>query len=167
MNMQALVVGKKCCEPSKDDIRFDLTDSGAELVIKFARPTDAEIKAIKSGAAQFRLAQIDGVIFFLSRFGSLPWMDAPYCWVYSNYTLCTPNPGEGIALTIIFVDAATGILKSTRVVGLSTEFSVALLEMVANQPKPQNRDTYLKSIASIYAQYDTNNLIDLAEVSNE
>ena len=64
--------------PTQDGIRFSF-DGRFILMYAFDRPTVEEKQAFKSGnPCQFGLAVVDDVIFFLSRFGTLKWMDAPF-----------------------------------------------------------------------------------------
>ena len=53
-------------------------DGSFQLLCKFSRPTAKEKNAFKSGVPQFDLAIVDDFMFFLARFGTLNWMDAPF-----------------------------------------------------------------------------------------
>lgn len=169
-------VGKKFCEPGREGCFFDLTDTGANLILKFRNPTPNERRAVKSGVAQFRFAVVDDIIFFLSRFGTLNWMDAPYnaylsrisaeSWEDSAYKhfLGQPEggiPGEtkGLALFVALVDSNTGILAAQRLIGLSTEFSSRLIWAVAAQPEIPD---YHACLARVMREYPTSRLLDIS-----
>lgn len=166
MNLQKIEVGQQLCQPCKDETVFNLDSSGAIFIAKFSSPTSAERNAFKNGVAQFKLVAVDGVMFFLARFGSANWMDAPYCRAYSDFVLCRPPAGLGLPLTVVLVDATTGIVKSLRTIGLSTEFSSAILDMAAQQPTPDDRATYEKTLSQIFGRYTTNDLVDMATEEN-
>jgi len=53
---------------SEEGIRFDVSDEGGTLMIYFNRPTDAEIRAVKRGPVQFKLLEMKGIIFLLTKF---------------------------------------------------------------------------------------------------
>ena len=97
-NFMCFSVGEQITSPSVDSVRFDLTSSGAELVLQLGKPTAKEKNDFKNGVPQFALKVVNDIIFILSRFGTGPWMDAPYYRYRSKpYELSMPtSPNEGI-----------------------------------------------------------------------
>lgn len=166
MELKEYTVGQIVCSPSAEETKFDLTDGGALLLIKFNRPTSNEKRDIKSGVAQFKLAVRDGVLFFLCRFGTSNWMDIPYHRDLSEYTLFRPMTGEGLLLHIMLIDASTGCLVVQRVIGLSTAFSSALVDAAAQQRPLGSREAYYKKVAQLHIRYSTNELVESAFAEN-
>lgn len=71
-----------------------------------------------------------------------------------------PGKGEGLALTILFVDAATGTLLHIRLIGLPNAFSRLLLHAAAQQPDLGTPEEYDRTLKSVYARYSTNDLLN-------
>jgi hypothetical protein len=151
-------VGDKVCAPSNDETRFTITDEGALLLFKLRRPTAAEKREIKNGVFQSKLAMVDGIIFFLFRFGTGPWNDAPYYSRIEEKTLVAPGPGQGLALHFMFIDAETGILLQQRLIGLDHDLSLTLLHAASQQPEMSIQDYYSR-VAEIYARHSTEDLL--------
>lgn len=158
--MHAMRVGDRICKPSGDGIIFELTDTGAVLLLKFRNPTAKEKRNITKDLPQFKLAIVDDIIFVLVRFGVGCWMDAPYNARLTSYVLPCPGKGEGLAMTILFVDAATGTLLHIRLIGLSNAFSRLLLHAAAQQPDLGTPEQYDRTLKSVYDRYSTNDLLN-------
>lgn len=160
-------VGKKVCSPIKGDASvFEITQGGAILMLKFQSPTSKEKNSIKSGVARFRAISIDGVVFFLARFGTNPWIDAPYNKTTSQSSIDRAANGMGLSLHIMLVDAATGILVAQRVIGLSTKFTNDLADLIDLQPNFADWDAYIAEINRIYAEYTTEDMVQLGGFEN-
>lgn len=161
MEMYRYSVGSKVMNPCPDSVRFELSESGATLLLAMRSPTAAEKRDFKNGVPQFKLAVANDIIFFLCRFGTGPWMDAPYYRHLSRpYSLSEPAAGEGFALHAMLVDAATGVLVAQKLIGLPHDLSVKLLHAVNAQPEIPNYDTRL---AMTYQLYTTQQLLEKAE----
>lgn len=161
----SFAVGDKVCSPSKDEVIFEMTDGGGLLLIKLNSPTSDEKKAIKNGVAQFKFAEINGIIFFLSRFGTMNWMDAPFHRQFSSMSeFARPNENEGLLLHIMLIDARTGIMAAQRVVGLQHNFTNALLDTIAAQP---SINVFFDVVLSeIYNKYTTYDMLKMAIAEN-
>lgn len=132
-----IAVGEKHEEfiSKNEGVRFNMEDSGATLTILFNKPNAQEIEDIKNGSLQFGLFVKEGVIFILSKFGNLNWMDSPF------HTALTPglttlqdlDEGMGYGCNIILADCSNGEIKVLRYVGLSTLFSKKLKEVIEEQ----------------------------------
>ena len=167
MEFQKFEVGKKTFAPSAEGAMFNLTDSGCILIIRFNKPTAEEKRNIKSGVAQFKFTEINGIIFFLSRFGTLSWMDSPFLLDLAQcHDVPHSEAGIGLSLHIMLVDASTGILEAQRLIGLSTDFSNHLADAMLKQPHFQSHATYLQTINSIYDKYSTPDMVDMAKYEN-
>lgn len=160
--MHQYQVGQRIVPPSADGIRFNLTDSGAILLIALGKPTAEEKRAFKSGAQQFNFAVANDIIFFLCRFGTQQWMDAPYCKQLSRpFNIAMPAEGQGIAMHAMLVDATTGILVAQKLIGLPHDLSVKLLQAVDAQPQIPDYDLRLSMTLQFYT---TRELLEKTEV---
>lgn len=158
----AYSVGDVVCAPSPDGIVFDVTDSGSVLVVKLGMPTASEKAAFASGEKHFGFAVVDDIIFFLSKFGDMPWMDAPFARQFSSCTkLEMPDKGFGLSMHAMLIDASTGILVAQKLIGLPTNLSRHLVQAIMDQPEIQN---YSARLAYAMQSYSTQSLVARAEV---
>lgn len=139
-------------------------NGGFMLICAMNRPTDEEKQAFKSSSPyQFDFITVDGVIFFLARFGTLRWMDMPFnIHLYPDNRarlLEVPGPTQGYGLHIMLIDSSTGILIHQRLIGLDHDLSMRLHDAIINQPVIPNYDQRLQRIM---AQYSTMDLVALA-----
>ncbi len=155
-------------------VQFNLRGGQAELLLFFESPGFHETLAIKKGECEFGVVAIDGVIFFLYRFGSeIPWSDQPFSIHLVPETEriipVLPNDETRLLMQIMLVDAKTGILKAMRAVTLAPEFSAELLKLVGEQSKKTfDQSDYDGQIAEIYRKYpETKNLVKECFVFSE
>lgn len=150
-------VGKKITEPGYDGVFFDITDGGAVMTIRMGSPTAKEKRAFKSGIS-LRYAVVDDIIFILARMGTLEWMDAPYyIGLSQNLThLDRPKEGEGLAIHILLVDGNTGILAAQKLMSLTTQASLKLIDAVEQQKVIPDYDSRLHNVM---VKYDTDDLL--------
>lgn len=89
-----------------------------ELLLFFRGPTAAEVEAVRRGRARFALYAQGDLLVLCSKFGDQPWADAPFSWHLLPEGEREGPPeltgDERIALQIILVDAATGIVHVLR-----------------------------------------------------
>jgi hypothetical protein len=167
MQLRRLEVGQ-LFEPSRthyeEGVKFEFTQGGPILLICFNRPTEKEVESICSGNFTMKFYDTDNIIFMLFKFGSLNWIDAPY-----NIHLSPPfifeSMGEtqGFGLQIYLINAATGILKVVRYVGLGHEFSIRLRDVILDQKlKPFDNGIYNFKINDIYKRYRPEDLAEFA-----
>lgn len=153
---------------SAEGVRFDIADDGASLTICFETPNNQEIGDIKNGDLQFGLFVKDNIIFLLSKFGKMNWMDAPYHIALSKNlnTLLTIDEGLGYACNIALVDTRTGEIKALRLISFSTDFSRKLRgEIVEQSNKPFNNQEYSFNLNNIMKNYTTKDMVRLS-ISN-
>lgn len=148
-------------------IEYNFRRGGHELRMFFPVPTETEIRNVRSGQAQFRFLMIGDIIMFLCKFGSQPWCDAPYSWWVLPGDEREDPPdipdGQGIFLVIVLVDAATGVLKVIRTIGLQTEFSRRLHDAIYMQMKKQiDWAEYSRQVDQIYSRYTPDLLAESA-----
>jgi hypothetical protein len=154
----------------QETVKFEFTPGGPVLLIYFERPNQKEIAAIRSGKFKFGFYEHDigSVIFTLSKFEGLKWMDAPYSIHLSPPFEFAPeldtDQNLGFALQIFLIDAATGILHVIRYVGLGHDFSVKFKEALQRQKAVNfNQAAYNLKIDDAYKRYSTDDLVSYAK----
>ncbi len=149
----------------QEGMKFDFLQDGPVLLIFFNNPTTAEIEAIRSGKLEIGLYERDSVIFILTKFQGQQWMDAPYSIHMSKpFEFQELSYGMGFGLNILLTDAATGVLRAIRLVGLPTAFSQKLrYAMERQKEQPFDIDKYNKKINEIFGNYSTDGLAIRAE----
>lgn len=157
-------VGKpymKGIESYQEGVRFNFSNVGGYLFIVYDTPTQDEIKNIRKGKIKTTILPIEEVLFLFFKFGSLPYMDAPYTVHLSRpFNFFELTEGIGYNLKIILVDGRTGIVKAIRIVGFPTELSLKLRELIENQKKMYfDLNDYYRKINQIYSLYSTDDLV--------
>ena len=137
--------------------RFDISDSGAVLQIFFNNPTSDEISQFKEGKRfEIRFIEIRNVIMITIKIGNLNWSKN-----LTKFEL--PNNNQGLALTIMLIDARTGEIKALRLVGLSEKFTKKLFGTIMELKITYfDKLEYAQTINSIYASYPTDKLVKLS-----
>jgi len=148
-------------------IHFDIADDGAYLIISINRPTAKEKQAYSHGLFQMKYVVIDGMIFTLFRFGTLPWMDSPFNREFSKASIIKrPDDGMGLSLHIMLVDSATSILVAERIIGLHTKFSNDFIDAIQKQPLMTDQYAYSIKLNKLYNQFTTDQMVDIATHEN-
>lgn len=135
-----------------------------ELLLFFRAPTGAEIESVKTGAARFAFTVEHDVIFLLYEFKpGVNWGDAAFqihLVKPDERKLPEPEATETRALlSVMLIDADTGILRAMRAITFSPEFTRALHEAIRQQAAaPFDPDTHRARVQRIYARLDTNDL---------
>lgn len=147
---------------------FNMSDEGASLIVFFNNPTEDEVEQFKGGHRfEIRFTELYGVIMMTFKIGNLSWMDAPYSpHLSKNLTKFSfPDENHGLALTLIFVDASTGEIKSLRLLGLSSNFTKKFFGVVMEQKtKEFSIREYTNTLNKIYSTYST---IQIEKMSRE
>jgi len=147
---------------------FDITDSGAIMILNFCDPTQKEIDAVgKPGALEVRFTRIDDILFLVWKFADIPWVETPYNIQYSRLLtkLDVPKEDEGLSILIMLTDKSTGIIKSLRLIGLSTDFTKLLYAEILQDyknpsPKFKTSGDYTLAFMQIQKKYTT---VDIAK----
>ena len=150
-----------------EGVRFDMADDGATLLIFFSGPSKGEIESIGKGKVQLGMFVKEDIIFILSKFENLPWMDAPYHVALSqNLTeLQEIEEGQGYGCHIVLIDSTIGRIETMRLVGLSTEFSKKLKENIGKQMcEDFGRLVYAEKLNRIFCAYTTKDMVACSEV---
>ena len=158
--LQAFEVGKPTGLAGTDGVIFDMTDSGGVLIIRMSRPTAREKRAFQQGLS-IRFCIVDHIIFILVRMSTEQWMDAPYNRAlsknFSNITL--PVEGQGLAIHVMFIDGADGILIGQKLISLDTKTSARLMAACISQPDIHDYD---RRLMRVYNQYSTQDLLEIS-----
>ena len=163
MQMQVFSVGQKVCTPDgSDNMVFDITESGALLIVKMNHPTANEKREFKKPATSIKFVEVNGIIFILARFGTLNWMDAPYHRMFSfgEIHFSPLGPTEGLATTIMLVDSSDGTLVAQKLYGMDHDVSVRLIDAIEHQHPMPNYDEVLQRT---FAMYRTTDLVKMAQ----
>lgn len=145
---------------------FESDESGLTLIYNFYRPTQKEIDAFKSGTpGEIRFVRVGGVLFILSKLGSLEWVDSPYAVQLSrNMSFPEVPQGQGYNLLFVLADAATGTVMGLRYIGLGTKFSEELRkEVMTDIDVPIIKPVYDAKVQQLYARYSTKDLVRLSK----
>ena len=154
-------------ESFEEGMVFDIAANGANFRIAYHNIQKQEVSVIEDCNPVFSIIAINGVIFFLAKFGEIPWMDAPYDVHLSDTGMTIPDTsytdGTGLALTVILVDAKTRIVQALRVFRLETWLSQRLKHLADEQRnKPFNYDKYRAKVKAIYARHSTLDLVKMS-----
>lgn len=146
---------------------FDSNESGLICIYNFSRPTQEEVDAFKASTpGEIRFVRLNGILFILSKLGTLEWVDSPYAPQLSK-SMSFPKlePGKGYSLTFVLVDASTGIVKGLRYVGLGISFSQTLRdEVMFDIDKPIVKPIYNMQIQELYNKYTTKAMVKLSKI---
>lgn len=139
-------------------------ETGAELVMFFNSPTEAEREAAARGPARFAWIDSEHVGVLCYRFEpGIPWSDAPYTpHREEKYTAGVPGPaGRHLLVLVYLVDATTGLIQAMRQVTWPPRFADAVRESVARMAAaPFSAAAADDALDAIFARYpDTADLV--------
>jgi len=150
-----------------------------DLVLFFDRPSRHEIEAVRSGRSQFALYDADGLVLLSYHFdgkrAAVPWSDAPYQWHLVPIQDRVPPPADTaitpetrVGLHVVLVDAMGGLIEAMRFVTPSPAFTRALFAAIRTQSeRPYSRETYDRSLKTLYERYTSEQLVDASSVRCE
>lgn len=156
----------------QEGVRFEYAESGPYLIFAFHNPSAKEIEAARKGRVDLALHETTPVLWLLHRIQGLErWSDCPFSIrIYDGMGQQFDwseeiEEGQGLALSIVLVNADTGILLAQRLVGLSTKFSRELRAAILRQlERPFSKEEYAATINRIYANYSTQELLSWSTV---
>lgn len=150
-------------------MEWTLSPQGVELLLTYSHPSDAEVDAVRRGPARFALLAGDGALILAHRFEPLPWADTP--WQASRQRLPVgveaAGDGERLIVSIVLVDAATGVIKAVRVVTWPERFATAMAHAVLRQAQTAAPDEVgAREIEAWYRRYpSTPELVRAADIT--
>lgn len=145
--------------PMKDCCILNYDQAGLTLVIAMTGMTAEEAKNIGQGRMEFALFEKEGILFLLVRIpGTMDWSDAPFhIGLYTDgQTVPEEIPDGGSwSLTVIGVEARNSTIKALRYIGLGTDFSRKMLEIINRQQGQWTSQVeHHNKINRIYREYD-------------
>jgi hypothetical protein len=118
---------------------YNYRDGAHELGIFPDRPTPTEVAAVESGPVESGMfAEPEGLLI-VARFGRTLSLDCSYQWHRVDPAERLPPPAEETSpalralVSIILMDASTGVVHARRAVTYSPEFTRALHRAIAGQ----------------------------------
>lgn len=148
-----------------DGVRLDYSESGPQLSIMLGDMSKSEINKIRSGAMDLALFERDGILFLLVNIpGALDWSDAPLHLGLYRTRPAMPDKiedGMGLGLTVLGIEASTGMVNVIRFVGLGTDISKAMVSILTAQGDTSQAE-HTKKINAIYRQYDCGRMVKMA-----
>lgn len=150
----------------QEEVKFDINDCGATLLVFYRFPTQNEIEQFEpSKDFKIKFMELYGVIMISVKIGNLSWMDAPYTPHLSRSLtkLDIINEGQGLALTVVLVDAVTGEVKKIRFLSLPEKFSRKLFIAVLEQKgKKFDIHEYGKAVKRIHSAYTIKQIVKMS-----
>ena len=154
-----------------ETVQYNYRGGEHELVIFMAAPSSDETHAVKKGRFDLTLYANGPLIILPFCFEGQPWSDAPYSVhlvpeAERTIPALIDDPSQGAALHIVLVDAATGIIRALRLVGLSNDFSNALHRAIQEQAAiPWDSNEYDMMLEATYSRYSSEQLARLSGIS--
>lgn len=163
-----IAVGKPLIEGKtnyQEGVIFEYTEAGPILIVAFNRPAEKEIEGVKSGKLQIGFYEIEPVVFITVKIqGCGGWMDTPFTIrkYDGKHTFDWSDPigeSQGLALTIVLIDATTGIVQAQRMIGTAHNFAVGLRSAILRQlEKPYDSVAFNQKVNEIYRNYTSDDI---------
>lgn len=155
----------------QETCEFSWRGGQLELLLVWEQPTPAEIEGV-ARAPMWVGFKIEGpLIFFLVRFeGVSSWADAPYSFhlVPIEERSSPPerlSPETRAVVTVLLIEAQSGIVQAIRVVTLSPAFTRRLFDAIRQQAQqPFDVGFYDAALAAIYEHSSSEELARQAEL---
>jgi hypothetical protein len=144
--------------------KIDITDDDIYLYIGMSEPAVQEVKNFRTGDFQVELAYVNGIIFFLFKFGTEQWMDVPYNPHLSQYlTALKPvENDDGYLFIAMLWNSINGEVKSIGFGALGNKKSKSLKQLVENEMKKEfNINLYHKNLKNVYARFSIFDLLNI------
>lgn len=143
-----------------------------ELRLFFANISEQEVKVITRRTVEFGAVTVGSILFFLFKFADdSGWSDCPYSWHLVNKqqpelatSPSTIEENERVLLTMLLVEATTGVLRGIRACSLSINLSRYLHQAIQSQiNQPFDEASYDSELQRIYATTTSDELARRAE----
>jgi len=151
-------------------IQYNYRGGEHELVLFLNNPSAEEINDVAKGEARFALYADKDLIFLLFKFGNaIDWSDAPYSYhlVPADQQQRAPETSvrDYVLLHVILVDAACGIVKALRVIGMQPPFAQALHRAINAQANMEwNSREYAHNLRALYDKYNSHQMVQLSKI---
>jgi hypothetical protein len=145
---------------------FEISESGPVWIFHYNKPSEKEIAAISEGSPfEIRSTVLGGtVLWVFVKCGSQEWAEAPYNPHLSKSPSLPPieSDGDGYALTLLMVDAATQVIRHMRLIGLGNRFSRQLWADIQDLlDKPFDAHAHTRAISATQWQHSTPQLVKM------
>lgn len=131
---------------------------GHELRLFWPRLSASNVQAVRTGSIELALYVEPPVIVLLYKIaGACDWSDQPFTiHLVPAAERQLPIAGSRALLTILLIDADTGILRVIRTITLAPALTTALHTAIAEQAAaPFDQDAYDHALAAIYRRHPT------------
>lgn len=141
------------------------------LQLCFPSPPEREIKAFSEGAMHIALYCEQNVIFFCFRINNcMDWSDQAFSiQLIHEEDRDIPDTGNAyVPLSLVLVDADTGIIRALRMVTMTPLFASAFKKRLQIQKDtPFSREEHFATVERIYRRYPTSRHIVRASLLQE
>jgi hypothetical protein len=167
--MKALTIGQRYPAKLPARVTYSYRQGQHELVLVLEHPTVQEIEDVRRGRADFALAKVSEILFLLYRFGgSIQWSDCPF-----NIHVIPPaervlppesqRPEISALLSVVVVEAGSGIVRAVRKATLSPSFTTLLHRDIRKQfVQPFDPARCDRALDSVYRALTTDQLLAVA-----
>lgn len=143
--------------PETNQLR--LTPHFSELTMYLADPTAQEIADVAEGPIQFACLDLaPHLLMFGFQFGTQSWWDSPFevQRMAADLRGVPGVPRKPLPFHVTLVDAATGVLLTTRSMHLPTPFAETLRSAIRGQLSDEyDRDVAGRLQSALYEKYST------------
>ena len=167
MNIAEYTVGKTYpkFKGEPDGYRLEFDGNGLWLYVLMRGWSESERKAFSvNQPIAFHFSQMNGVGFLCVKFGTMPWGDCPFHpALYREHGIAMENRDfgehEGIPLTVVGADTATGKVLILRLVGLGNHFSKEWMEWaVRHYNDDMSKADYQRRVDEVYRAFTSDAL---------
>jgi hypothetical protein len=151
-----------------EGVEYSYDRNGHTLLLIWSGLDHQVVEAVRKGRVDLALWARGGVVILLYRIeGACDWSDAPYSWhiVPPERRQLPPMPAaeERALLSVILVDADTGLVRVLRAVTMATTFTRRLHGEIAAQASAQwDAAAYDEELRLLYASHSTAALLATA-----
>jgi hypothetical protein len=152
--------GKPMPLPTFEGVRALLFQGHLAFVFSWPRPSESEIAAMRQGGVELGVVSATpSTGFFMCSVEGLSqdWCDLPFCLgieAPEGRRLAPPDVHGELPLTLVLVDASTGIVRAWRAVRGPSAWSKEVVDMLAAQAEGScDRATYERDVRAAYLRW--------------
>ena len=144
-----------------EGVEYSYDRNGHTLLLIWSGLDHQVVEAVRRGRVDLALWVRGGLVILLYRIeGACYWSDAPYSWhivpVERRQLLLVTGPEERALLSIVLVDADTGLVRALRAVTMAPAFTRRLHREIAAQAAAQwDATAYEEELRLHYASHST------------
>ena len=137
-------------------------DSSILYFASYPNLLEHEKKEMREGEFKARVAYMNGEIFILLKFGSLPWSDIAYTPYLSNDIKVEKLP-EQYVFTIIPIEGTTGEVQGIHLHSADADFSAKFNMLIKEQlHKPFCLQQHYENVHEVQRRFSTKQLLKFA-----